>query len=149
MDLNLVAEIVGQEPFYGKLNPGGLSRTMDYMSFARRAVYKSDIRVPWAEEKMIEVTVSKLEIVSGRIEKRKIDTYSIPALKKSMDSSEYCAEMDRIKSMLPPEFHSFIEGYAYQKGHDAGFEEVCCYAKDLVEHLVKPIEEFKKRLTSI
>lgn len=53
-------------------------------------------------------------------------------------------KMEELLLCIPEEFHSVLSYMAYERGHNAGEDEVYCILTNLVEDLKPAIEEFCK-----
>jgi len=53
-------------------------------------------------------------------------------------------KMDELLLRIPEEFHSILTYMAYERGHNAGEDEVYCILTNLVEDLKPAIKEFCK-----
>lgn len=59
-----------------------------------------------------------------------------------MTLEEYNSQMESLFEQLPEEFRPFVEGYAYDRGHSAGYDEVYLIAQGLVYALKPCIDKF-------
>lgn len=59
-----------------------------------------------------------------------------------MDATQYYREMAALLDPVPQQFHGFIESYAYDRGHSAGYEEVLNIAGGLVSDLLPAIKAY-------
>jgi hypothetical protein len=91
--------------------------------------------------------VFALEIKAGKLERRSAGRKSVMPPLQPMTSEEYRQELAEILEPLPVEFHAFVGGEAWDRGHSAGYEEVINIARDMAFNLRPCVEQYTKRLT--
>ncbi len=60
-----------------------------------------------------------------------------------MNEQEYLVEERDVLSGVPKEFHSWFSYKAYEMGHHAGFEEILCCLRNLVDGFGEAVEKFR------
>ena len=55
-------------------------------------------------------------------------------------------KIDTLLEYIPHEFHSVLRDYAYDRGHNGGYEEVYIHLEGMVNLLMNPIQEFSTRI---
>lgn len=117
----------------------------DIVTAAQDAVRQLGIRTPRKNPQPVKVTVFTQRLERGDIKETPHKLEVVPYLERMTDT-EYKEEMDELLKPLPPEFHAFVRGQAYDQGHSSGYEEVVSIAQGLVHDLEPCVMAYTKRL---
>lgn len=114
---------------------------------ANEAAYLTDLRQPYGGNQTVEVKCFRLEIDnSGKLREHYIASYDCPITQEPINEEQYCTEQTVLLGGIPEEFRGVLAGYAWDKGHSVGYEEVLLYLRELISTFQPAIEAFAKRI---
>lgn len=92
------------------------------------------------------VKLYRLVINKGKLERQFCGTYHIQPDFERMTQAEYDSEMIDILKHVPVEFHGYVYGEAYDRGHSSGMEECVSIASSIVDNLLPCIKNYTRSL---
>ncbi len=131
-------------PFGGRRDVGMTLR--DYETVAENAVRKKGLTTPRSNPVPVKVSVFKLEIKGGKLDRNKVKDFPITPPLERMTDAEYNSEMAELLAELPEEFRSYVSSESYDHGHSAGYEECVSIARSMVHGLKPVIDAYTKRI---
>lgn len=114
----------------------------------RDAIYLIGAKAPFGEQKQVKLKVYSQDVEKGVIVEKFVGEFSAFLPEESPNEDQFREKMDAILSFLPKEFRSFIEAYAWDKGHSSGYCEIMSIAQELTDNLREAVNKFYRRLTS-
>lgn len=140
--------VIGSEEEFGEFDPIIRNRDHEWekKSLCEQLVRRLGLKTARKDPKKIKVSVFRLEIVKGKLERRGAGNYDIDLPLERMTADEYNAEMEEELKDIPEEFRPYVSNESYDRGHSAGYEEVLGIAKEMIHNLRPCIENYRKRI---
>lgn len=126
-----------------------LDRFTTAESLAREAVYKLQLKSPFGKDESRKAFVYSLNIENGKIKETLIKTCSLILPQEEPSENQYREGLERCLKVIPEEFHSFVEGMAWDRGHSSGYREVLNIAEEIAEGLEKATKKYEQRLLTL
>lgn len=106
----------------------------------------SGIKTNRKKPENISFNLFSLCIENGKLKRIELGKQNcIPPL-EFMTEEEYLEEVELILQETPKEFHGFIKKYAWEIGHNAGFEEIIMIAAQMSESLKQSIQQYVEKI---
>ena len=142
--------VLGDEEEFGEFSTDReLEHEWNMKNLCGKLVRRIGLTTNRKEPKKAKVSVFRLCIVQGKLERRSAGSYEIDVPVKRMTSDEYNVAFQEILDEIPEEFWPFIRDTAYQRGHSSGHDEVISIAQEMMHDLKPCIEAFKLKSPKI
>ncbi len=94
----------------------------------------------------IDVTIYKLSIKKGKLERDSGKRVSVMPRQRQLTADEFDMKMEEVLDCcLPEEFQAFVRSQAHSQGHSAGMSEVLMIADEIATALSKAFSDYRKR----
>lgn len=134
----------GNEHFCEISSSPSRSSHSSQVDLCNEAVRAYGIKTSRSEPVDIKVQLFRLEIVKGKIERKLSGVYRITPPLERMTQAEYDSEMADTLKYVPVEFHEYVHGEAYDRGHSSGMEECVNIASSIVDSLLPCIKNYAR-----